>query len=53
VLGTLLVRLSPDPSSADFITPPAACSPICSDQAMQMRLLRKLLMLDDINIVAW
>jgi hypothetical protein len=50
VLGTLLVRLSPNPSSADFVTPPAAYAPMCSDQAMRMRLLRELPMLDDIDI---
>jgi hypothetical protein len=52
VLGTLLVRLSPNPSSVDFVTPPVAYAPMCSDQATQMRLQRELLMLDDINIVA-
>jgi hypothetical protein len=50
VLGTLLARLSPDPSSANFITPLAACAPMCSDQAVRMRLLWELLTLDDIDI---
>jgi hypothetical protein len=31
VLGALLVRLSPDPSSIDFITSLMACAPMCSD----------------------
>jgi hypothetical protein len=32
VLGALLAKLSPGPSSVDFVTPPVACAPICSDQ---------------------
>jgi hypothetical protein len=52
VLGALLARLSLDPSSVDFITPLAACAPMCSDQATCTRLLRELPMLDDIDIVA-
>jgi hypothetical protein len=31
VLGTLLGRLSPGPSSVDFVTPPMVCTPMCSD----------------------
>jgi hypothetical protein len=31
VLGTLLGKLSLDPSSVDFITPPTACAPMCVD----------------------
>jgi hypothetical protein len=50
VLGTLLGRLSPDLSSANFVTPPAVYAPMCSDQATRMRLLRELPMLDDIDI---
>jgi hypothetical protein len=50
VLGTLLVGLSPDLSSFDFVTPPAACAPMCSDQAARTRLLRELPMLDDMDI---
>jgi hypothetical protein len=52
VLSALLARLSPDPSSADFVTPPTACAPMCSDQAAQTRLLRELPTLDDIDIAA-
>jgi hypothetical protein len=52
-LGTLLVRLSSDLSSVNFITPPAVCAPMCSDQVMWTRLLRELLMLDDIDIAVW
>jgi hypothetical protein len=52
MLGVLLVRLSPDPSSADFVTPPTAYAPMCSDQAVRIRLLRELPTLDDIDITA-
>jgi hypothetical protein len=51
VLGALLVRLSPDPSLASFITPLAVCAPMCSDQETRMRLLRELSTLDEINII--
>jgi hypothetical protein len=51
-LGTLLGRLSPDPSSVDFITPLAVCAPMCSDQVAWMRLLRELPTLDNIGIGA-
>jgi hypothetical protein len=50
MLGTLLVRLSPDLSSVDFVTPPTACAPMCLDQAAWTRLLRELPTLDDIDI---
>jgi hypothetical protein len=50
VLGTQLARLSPDPSSINFITPLAACALMCSDQVARTRLLRKLCILDGINI---
>jgi hypothetical protein len=33
VLGTLLVRLSPDLSSVNFVSPRADCTPVCSNQA--------------------
>jgi hypothetical protein len=48
VLFTLLVTLSLDPSLVDFITPPVAYTPMCSDQAARMRLPT----LDDINITS-
>jgi hypothetical protein len=50
VLGAQLGRLSPDPCSVGFITPPAICTPVCSDQAARMRLLRELPTLEDISI---
>jgi hypothetical protein len=52
MMGTLLAKLSPDPSSDDFATPPVACTPMCLDQATWTRLLRELPTLDDINIAA-
>jgi hypothetical protein len=30
-----LGKLSPDPSSTDFIMPPPAYAPLCSDQAIR------------------
>jgi hypothetical protein len=50
VLRTRLGKLSPDPSLTDFVTPPLACVPLCSDQATWTRLLRELPSLDDIDI---
>jgi hypothetical protein len=52
MLGALLRRLSPDPSSVDFVSPSAVYGPMCSDQAARTRLLRELPTLDDINIAA-
>jgi hypothetical protein len=34
MLGGLLARLSPDPSLVDFVTAPAAYTPMCSDQVV-------------------
>jgi hypothetical protein len=39
VQRTLLGKLSPDPSSADFITPPLNYTPLCSNQEIRRRLL--------------
>jgi hypothetical protein len=50
VLGALLARLSPDPSSVDFVTPLAVGAPMSSDQVVRTRLLRELPTLDDIGI---
>jgi hypothetical protein len=50
VLGALLVRLSPNPSSVDFVTPLVTYTPMCLDQAVRTRLLRELPTLDDIDI---
>jgi hypothetical protein len=50
MLGTLLGRLSLDPSSINFITPLAVYAPMCSDQVTRRRLLSDLPTLDDISI---
>jgi hypothetical protein len=50
VLDTMMGKLSPDPISPDFIIPPTACVPICLDQSMQMKLLKELPTLDNIDI---
>jgi hypothetical protein len=44
--------MSPDPSSANFITRPMVCASVCSDQVTRMKLLRELPMLGDISITA-
>jgi hypothetical protein len=41
-LRTLLEKLSPDPSSTNFVTPSLVCAPLYSDQEMWMRLVREL-----------
>jgi hypothetical protein len=52
VLGFLLAMLSPDPSSVNFDTVLTPCTPMCSDQVVQTRLLRVMPTLDDIDITA-
>jgi hypothetical protein len=47
-----LMKLSPDLSSPDFITPLASCQPICADQATRMALLKSMPTLDDIDIAS-
>jgi hypothetical protein len=46
-----LAKLSPNPSSPDFITPLASCQPICMDQAVRTVLLKSMPTLDDIASV--
>jgi hypothetical protein len=50
VLETTLSKLSTDPSSIGFITPPVHCMPICTDQATRSLLLKVMPTLDDIDI---
>jgi hypothetical protein len=52
VLTGLVWRLSPDPSSVDFVTPLMVCAPMWSNQMTQTRLLKELPTLDDIDISA-
>jgi hypothetical protein len=50
MLGALLGRLNPNLSSVNFVTPPAVCAPMCSNQVMRTRLLGELPTLDNIGI---
>jgi hypothetical protein len=54
VLDTMLSKLSTDPSSIGFITPPMHCMPICMNQAARLLLLMAMPTLDDIDIaLSW
>jgi hypothetical protein len=46
----MLSKLSTDPSSIGFITPPVHCMSICMNQAARMLLLKAMSTLDDIDI---
>jgi hypothetical protein len=50
VLTGMLLKLSVNPSSNNFINPPAWCMPLCLDQATRSMLLKALPTLDDIDI---
>jgi hypothetical protein len=52
VLGTVLSKLSTDPSSSHFTDHPALCTPLCMNHATRMLLLKQIPILDDIYIVA-
>jgi hypothetical protein len=52
VLVMTLLKLSTDPSSHDFDTPPELCAPICLNQAVRSLLLSEMSSLDDINLAA-
>jgi hypothetical protein len=43
-------KLSPDPSSHDFITPPASCQPLCMDQTARSMLLVAMPSMEDVGI---
>jgi hypothetical protein len=49
-LALVMGKLSPDPSSHDFVTPLASCQPLCMDQAARMLLLVVMPSLDDVGI---
>jgi hypothetical protein len=49
-LAFVMGKLSPDPSSHDFITPPASYQPLCMDQAVRTLLLVAMPSMDDIGI---
>jgi hypothetical protein len=50
VLTGMLLKLSVNPSSNNFINPSAWCMPLCLDQATRSMLLKALPTLDDIDI---
>jgi hypothetical protein len=49
-LALVMGKLSPDPSSHDFVTPPASCQPLCMDQATRTLLLVVMSSMDNIDI---
>jgi hypothetical protein len=49
-LALVMGKLSPNPSSHHFITPPASCQPLCMDQAVRTLLLVAMTSMDDIGI---
>jgi hypothetical protein len=49
-LALVMMKLSPDPSSHDFVTPPASCQPLYMDQAVRTLLLVAMPSMDDVGI---
>jgi hypothetical protein len=49
-LMLVMGKLSSDPSSHDFITPPASFQPLCMDQATKTLLLVVMPLMDDVGI---
>jgi hypothetical protein len=49
-LALVVGKLSPDPSSHDFVTPPVSCQPLCMDQAARLLLLVVMSSMDDVGI---
>jgi hypothetical protein len=43
-------KLSPDPSSHNFVTPPVSCQPLCIDKATRSLLLVVMPSMDDVGI---
>jgi hypothetical protein len=48
-LALVMGKLSPDPSSHDFITSTASCQPLCIDQAVRSMLLVAMPSMDDVG----
>jgi hypothetical protein len=46
----MMGKLSPDPSSNDFVTPPTSCQPLCMDQVVRSMLLVAMPSMYDIGI---
>jgi hypothetical protein len=51
-LALVMGKLSPDPSSHDFVTPPVSYKPLCMDQAASTLLQVAMPSMDDIDIAA-
>jgi hypothetical protein len=49
-LALVMGKLSPDPSSHDFVTPLASCQPLCMDQATRTLLLVVMPSMDGVSI---
>jgi hypothetical protein len=49
-LGIVLGKLSPDPTSHDFVTLLESCQPLCMDQATRTMLLMSMPSMYDIDI---
>jgi hypothetical protein len=49
-LVLVMGKLTPNPSSDDFITPPASCQPLCVDQAVRSILVVAMPSMDDVGI---
>jgi hypothetical protein len=43
-------KLSPDPSSHNFVTPPTSCQPLCMDQTVRSMLLVAMPSMEDVGI---
>jgi hypothetical protein len=51
-LTLVMGKLSADPSSHNFITPPTSCQPLCMDQVVRMLLLVAMHSMDNIGIAS-
>jgi hypothetical protein len=49
-LALVMEKLSPDPSSHDFVTPPTSCQPLSMDKAVRTLLLVAMPLMDDVSI---
>jgi hypothetical protein len=49
-MAFMMWKLSPDPSSHDFVSPLASCQPLYMDQVMRSMLLAAMPSMDDIGI---
>jgi hypothetical protein len=49
-LTRVMGKLSPDPSSHDFVTPPASYQPLCMDQTTRTLSLVAMPSMDDVSI---